>query len=181
MKSLETKAKIVDVSKDIKTGCLKLTFLCRNVNPTELDRFYEKDLRLKVVQWKEKRSLEANGYLWALLDKIAGELQSTKEEVYEIMLQRYGTLLIDDESDKPYTVTVSSALDMSIVEGHYLKLKESKDGKFSAYAIIKGSSEYDTAEMSRLINGVVNEAKQLGIETMPPDELKRMISQWNPS
>ena len=41
-----------------------------------------------------------------------------------------------------------------------------------------GSSEYDSAEMSVFINGIIEEAKELGIETLPPDELERMMTQW---
>ena len=41
-----------------------------------------------------------------------------------------------------------------------------------------GSHTYDTEEMSRLIDGVVTECRELGIETLPPDELKRMKEQW---
>ncbi|MEG2189502.1 MAG: hypothetical protein RRY08_06680, partial [Christensenella sp.] len=45
---------------------------------------------------------------------------------------------------------------------------------FSHYRTIKGSSEYDKKEMSRLIDGIVYEAKQLGIETFPPQKIKAM-------
>jgi len=41
--------------------------------------------------------------------------------------------------------------------------------------MLKGSSAYDTQEMSVLIEGLVSECKELGIETLPPDEIKRML------
>lgn len=41
-----------------------------------------------------------------------------------------------------------------------------------------GSSTYDTDEMARLIDEIVNEAKELGIETMPPEELDCLIKSW---
>jgi hypothetical protein len=46
--------------------------------------------------------------------------------------------------------------------------------------MIKGSSEYDTKEMSRFIDGIVAEAKELGIETLPPAELETMMKAWKP-
>lgn len=46
------------------------------------------------------------------------------------------------------------------------------------YAKLKGTSEYDTKEMSRFIDGIVSEAKELGIETLPPDEVARMKREW---
>jgi hypothetical protein len=44
--------------------------------------------------------------------------------------------------------------------------------------MIKGSSEYDTAEMSKFIDELVLEAKNQGIETLPPAELERMTKEW---
>lgn len=44
--------------------------------------------------------------------------------------------------------------------------------------MIKGSSEYDTVEMSHFIDRIVEEAKELGIETATPDELERMKQEW---
>ena len=50
--------------------------------------------------------------------------------------------------------------------------------KFTHYKIFKGSSEYDTREMAILIDGIVSEAKEMGIETLPPDEVEKIKSMW---
>ena len=44
--------------------------------------------------------------------------------------------------------------------------------------MIKGSSEYDTGEMSRFIDGVISECKELGIQTMTPDEIEELKQKW---
>ena len=49
---------------------------------------------------------------------------------------------------------------------------------FTHYRVYKGSSEYDTKEMSLLIDGIVHEAQNLGIETMPPNEIERLKGMW---
>lgn len=41
--------------------------------------------------------------------------------------------------------------------------------------MLRGSSTYDTDEMSKLINGLVSECQEMGIETLPPQELERMM------
>ena len=41
--------------------------------------------------------------------------------------------------------------------------------------MLRGSSTYNTREMSVLIDGVVTEAKELGIETLTPDQIKEMM------
>lgn len=120
---------------------------------------------------REKRSLSANSYCWVLCSKIAGVIGSSKEEVYENMLQSYGTL---DEDFPP--ITVIAKADMSSLQDHFLKIgeQEVKGKLFYSYMRIKGSSECDTKEMSKLIDGIVYEAKELGIETLTPFELERM-------
>ena len=74
------------------------------------------------------------------------------------------------------TITVKSTVDMSRIEGHWEKIRD--NGTFAAYAMIKGSSEYDTKEMSVFIDGVVSEAKELGIQTETPEEIERLKALW---
>lgn len=174
---MESKAVISDVSRDYLSGKMRLTLTVDRVSTEEVDRLRDKDLRVVLKRWREKRSLDANGYYWTLLDKMAAELHTTKEELHEQMLQRYGTFLYDDDG-KVLTITVLAHVDMTKIPGYYLKIAESKDGRFCSYALIKGSSDYDTKEMSTLIDGVVYEAKGLGIETITPDEKERMLQQW---
>ena len=101
-------------------------------------------------------------------------MASGKDEVYEEMLRRYG--VIYEDSDGYITVTVKSSVDMSKVSGHWQLIRD--NGTFKAYAMIKGSSEYDTKEMSSFIDGIISEAKGLGIETLPPEELERMMKDY---
>ena len=56
------------------------------------------------------------------------------------------------------------------------EVKQGRDGEmYRTYIMLRGSSAYNTKEMSRLINGIVSECKEMGIETLPPNELKRMM------
>ena len=41
-----------------------------------------------------------------------------------------------------------------------------------------GSSSYNTAEMTKLIDLIVQECKQLGIETKTPEELRSLLDSW---
>ena len=125
----------------------------------------------EVKEHKEKRSLNANAYAWSLITKIADALRTSKEECYLEMLKRYGQSEI---------VSVLSEIN---VEG-YFKYYEpiataTLQGKeFTHYKIYKGSSEYDSLSNSILIEGIVSEAKELGIETIPPNEIERLKTMW---
>ena len=126
---------------------------------------------VKIDKHREKRSLNANAYLWKLVTEIGNVLNKSKEAVYLQMLIDYG---------QSEMVSILSEID---VKGYfkYYKLAGTSilNGKeFNHYKIYKGSSEYDTKEMSILLNGVVQEAKNLGIKTKDDIELERLIKEW---
>lgn len=169
------------ITQDYSTGTYTISF---RVNETDrVLRGYDsiKDLQkvsVTVKKWRKKRSLDANAYAWVLMSKIADaqEYPTTKEEIYEKMLKDYGVL--EDDDGAPITITVKSCVDMSKISGHWLLIKS--NGTYNGYAMIKGSSEYDTKEMSHFIEGIVSEAKELGIETLTPGELEEMMKGWKP-
>lgn len=126
---------------------------------------------VKIDKHREKRSLNANAYLWKLVTEIGNVLNKSKEEVYLQMLIDYG---------QSEMVSILSEID---VKGYfkYYKLAGTSilnGKKFNHYKIYKGSSEYDTKEMSILLNGVVQEAKNLGIKTKDDIELERLVEEW---
>lgn len=129
---------------------------------------------VKIDKHREKRSLNANAYLWKLVTEMGNVLSKSKEEVYLQMLIDYG---------QSEMVSILSEID---VKGYfkYYKLAGTSilNGKeFNHYKIYKGSSEYNTKEMSILLEGVVQEAKNLGIKTKDDIELERMIDKWTSS
>lgn len=134
-----------------------------------LDR--EKVYDVEIKEHKEKRSLNANSYFWSLCNKLGNVLRMSKEDVYLLMLERYGQREI---------VSVRSDID---VRGYFQYYKEIGRGtvqgkEFIHYALFKGSSQYDTKEMSILIDGIVSECQDLGIETMTPEKLEELKSLW---
>lgn len=131
----------------------------------------DKDKRFEVKEYHKKRSLNANAYAWALIGKIADVLRSSKDEIYLEMLKKYGQSEI---------VSVLSDIN---VTGYFKYFEEIAtvrlQGKnFTHYKVFKGSSEYDSREMAVLIDGIVSEAKELGIETLPNDEIERIKKLW---
>lgn len=164
---MEGKCTLYGVSLDFETKKPIVSFLMDSFNP-EAD--LSGDLRVTIRRWKEKRSLEANNYLWILLTKMALTLHSTKEEVYEEMLDRYGVAYTDEDGGH-VVVGVKKSVDLKRA-GHW---KHYKDDEACAYwYLLKGSSEYDTAEMSDFLDRIIEECKELGIETATPDEIERI-------
>jgi hypothetical protein len=135
------------------------------------DLHNEEKLSIKIDKYREKRSLNANNYAWKLLTEIANVIRASKEEVYLRMLKLYGQSEI---------ISVLSHIPI----GEYVKYCEEAgestlNGKlFKHYKVYKGSSEFDTREMSIFLDGVVSEAKELGIQTMTPNEIANLKSLW---
>lgn len=172
---METTGKLTGASRTFDGKGIVLTFEVDSSAAGQIENLRAQDkLRIKAVKYKEKRSLDANAYAWVLMTKIADVVSSSKEEIYEEMLQKYGSVYEDDEGH--ITITVKKNVDMAKMGGHWKYIKD--NGKFASYIMIKGSSEYDTAEMSHFIDRIVEEAKELGIETATPDELERMKQEW---
>jgi hypothetical protein len=113
-----------------------------------------------------------------LITKIADILRTSKEELYIEMLKRYG----QREKQLISIIDNEEALKMiyRATNNHCCEVGEGKvNGKqFKHLAILIGSSQYDTKQMSILIDGIVSEAKELGIETMTPAELQELKSSW---
>ena len=128
-------------------------------------------LSIKIDKHREKRSLNANNYAWAIMTEMANVLRASKEEVYLKMLKRYGQSEI---------ISVLSHIPI----GEYVKYCEEAgestlNGKlFKHYKVYKGSSEFDTREMSIFLDGVVSEANEIGVQTMTPNEIAKLKSLW---
>lgn len=131
----------------------------------------EKPLVVKIEPVKKKRSLDSNAYCWVLIGQIADILRASKEEVYFNMLKNYGQS------------TVVSVLSEINVAGFFKYYEEFGTGvvkgkNFTHYKVYKGSSEFDTKEMAVLIDGVISEAQELGIDCRTPEEIDKMKSLW---
>lgn len=146
--------------------------------PEVFDKTRDNELSVEIKRYREKRSLSANAYFHVLCDKIAKVLEVSEVIAKNMMLARYGH--IDNEIPP---IILDDTIDWRKLESLHLRptthVKTFQNGKpYRICYIVRGSHTYDTKEMAQLIDGTVQEAKELGIETMPPDELERMVSSW---
>lgn len=142
--------------------------------PTIYDELKEQELSIELKKYRKKRSLDANSYQWVLCTKMAEKLGTSKEEVQDLMIQRYSDF--DKDEDGYITITMLDRIPVSKLGGHWKLIGQ--NGKFNSYMRLVGSSEMDSAQMARLLEGVVSEAKELGINTETPDEIERMKALW---
>lgn len=116
------------------------------------------EVEVTIKGLKHKRSKNANDYFWELVGQMADKLRATKEEIYFEQLKKYGQSI---------TVTVKEDVDLSRAGfKYYERIQDGlKNGvKFVAYRVFIGSSQYNTQEMSVLIDGTRQDAAEMGIK-----------------
>ena len=113
---------------------------------------------IKIEKHRNKRSLDANAYSWVLQNEISNVLRESKEKIHLDMLKEYG--------QRDYISMLAN-----IPPQHYFKYYEEQGtyknngNTFKSYLVFKGTSQYDSREMSIFIDGLLQEARNLGIET----------------
>lgn len=150
-------------------------------NPFEARRFLankkDKKYVAEVKEYREKRSLDANAYAWVLLDKLAAVLNRQKTEVYRQYIREIGgnsetVCVVNQAVGKLCAGWERNGL------GWLTDTAPSKLDGCTNVILYYGSSTYDTAQMSRLINMIVEDCKAQGVETLTPAELARLTEDW---
>lgn len=163
------KGRISDLNVSAFNAKQKLTLEIEGDFRGQYDELKDKELEITVKPYRKKRSLDQNSYAWELIGKMADKLGSSKDEVYLLMLKRYGqggVIKVQPQNEE----AILSAIK------YYERHEKLYSGDDKFYRIWAGSSGYTTEEMTVFIDGIISEAKGLGIETMTPDQLAEMRS-----
>lgn len=144
----------------------------------DLEKFYEKALTVLLKVTKKHRSLDANGMYWKLLTELANKLQMSRNELHNRMLDRYGQLEFNGDSPIQVLLPDTDKADREALEKetYHLKLTSEIDGGRRVYLLLRGSHTYNTEEFSYLLNGLIDECRQQGIETQTDDEIAHIMS-----
>lgn len=174
---MEFTGRIQNITKDWLTNQYQITFTVNEstaISTVNDIRSCEK-LSITAKRFREKRSLDANALLWVCLSKIADAMETPtdKWDIYLQMLKRYGKFT--HICVKPNVVdAVKSQWRECEVIGE-VNINGQKAVQMLCYF---GSSTYDTKEFSRLLDGVISEMEQMGLETPASEEMQRALEQW---
>ena len=141
---------------------------------TQVDRLYT----VEAKPWRAKRSLDANAYAWLLLDALADAVGATKEELYVQKVREVGPF-------KDFTLSEDEAKTFRVAWGRLGTgwptevVDYAEDQDRVVVRAYYGSSTYNTKQMSRLIDSIVEDCKEVGIETLPPEKLSAMKEEWH--
>ena len=187
---MQTTGKLMsNISRDWQSGKLCLTFRIDTASEEEINDLLKMDkVSIDVKKYRKKRSLDANAYFHLLVGKLAEKMSQETPisfaRVKNIMITSYGQPFLL-ESGVPVVIKTNVPVEqmMELETTHCkpcdVRIENGQDIVF--YRVYRGSHTYDTAEMSRLIDGTVRECKDQGIDTLTPDEIRRMCAAWDTS
>lgn len=156
-----------------------------------LDRKEVADARAIVAKWREfkklismnlkvyhkPRSNDANAYMWVLCQSIAEALHTSKEEVYRTHIRDYGefeTLVLPTNRAQCFANGWGRGLEGQQI-GWFCDLIDNFDGTTTVLCYY-GSSSYDTKQMSILIDSLVRECDDLGLDVQISDSIRGLLN-----
>ena len=111
------------------------------------------DLILK--PYYESKSDPQLGAIWAKIGLIAEALETSKEEVYEICIKRYGQGIIL-RTNEDGLKDIKRAY-------RYVEIREEREDNTYFVQAWRGLSTYDTREAKILLDGILSECKEIGV------------------
>jgi hypothetical protein len=177
---MKVSGKIVGANINFMTNKPRLTLEINELNDFKQlvdDMNGCEKLSIEIKPYRARRSLDANAYAWVLMDKLAEKMVMSKVDIYREYIKHIG--------GNSETVCVQNKAVERLCEGWskngigwQTETFESKLEGCTNVILYYGSSTYDTAQMSRLLDLIIQDCKQLDIPTETPDEIARLKSLW---
>lgn len=137
------------------------------------NRLYDADIK----QHREKRSLDANAYYWKLCGDLARAVGKIPEDIYLRHIKdigNYSTLCVQEKALDDFKRKWTSGH-----LGRFIETRESKIPGCVTVLAYYGSSDFDRAQMSRLIDNLIQDCEAVGVETLPPDKVALLKENWD--
>lgn len=174
---------IKELNIDYQTGKALLT-LSVNQKQSAINCYdelkSEEKLTFNIERYTESRTKDANRYFWALCRKLAEKLNTTKIDIYLESIKNVG-VFYDDEIELEKVQRRRKAWEMIGTGWLTERVDFSADGNKEVIRFYYGSSSYNKKQMGRLIDNVVQDCKEQGIETRTPEQLANLIDLWEAS
>lgn len=180
---MKLKGKIVDISLDYLLHKPKITIQLTNQNDILTDEFNKLQeaelIDIMISKYHEKRGLQPNSYFHVLVNQLARHFNISDEEMKIKMNMQYGTVAIDEDG-KVIGCKVPKGTKVEKFYPYAKWYKEDKDG-CDCYLFYKRTHTLSKKEFSQLLSGVIQECKDVGIQTLDDIEFQRLIDSYEVS
>lgn len=180
MAKLETTGIIKDIDIDYKTHKAKISLLLDTKQLDIVEELKNEDkLNIELKKYRKHRSLDANAYFWKLLTELCELAEIDTVEEYKRRIKELGIFRqfkIEKDNIKTFEKMWTAqgiAWFCEIADTTYIG-----DAEFKIINAYYGSSSFNSKQMSRLIDGVVQDCKAYGIETKPQEEIESLLRSW---
>lgn len=136
---------------------------------------------LEIKEYRKDRSLDANAKMWALINEMSVMLRLPPEEIYQGYIPDVG----NNFKFIPSLPEDVEGWTNDWCKGHIGRMVEDvgpcRTTELRGYRLLKmyrGSSEYDVPTFSRLLDLVIQDCRNLGIETMSEREKSLLLEEW---
>ena len=168
---MKIKANLQQITRGVDDDNLLVTFSTTEANAKTLQELHGKDLSLEVKQYYKPRSLDANNYFWKLCGLMAEKQGTTKEEMHDLMLFRYGQWGFMQFGEDMLT-KLKFSKEVDIIQIIW------KQGDQYGANLYWASHLYNTQEMSRLLDGTIQDAQAAKCDILADARLKDLLESW---
>lgn len=179
---MKLRARLSDLKSEL--GKVTVSF-STGADPADLEKYKDKDLDLEVKIHRNKRSLDANACFWACIRDLADKLGFDNWGMYLMELEKYGQFVnVKVRSDalddlrlhwREIVVVGEETVTEDIIGASGYPAEQ--EVTYYYVNCYYGSHEYNTKEFSHLLDGVIQDMKDLGLDTPPSEDMKRMIEE----
>lgn len=173
------RANIQSVALDLTSGRLLITLSAERSAESVLSEFTQnQELEIKMKKYSPKRSTNANAYMWTLLGDMAQILNTTDEEIYRKYVREFGRRTVSPIQEDIADMMIAAWGEKGI---GYMAERMPRDSKLQGYVNIRfffGTHVYTKDDFSAFLNHIVDDAKDMGIDTRPPEEIESLVEAY---
>ena len=178
---MQLRGQVTSIYPDITLDQVFIQIQTTKAVMPEIESVRGLDADIEIKKHREKRSLSSNAYFHVLVDKIRQVLNISMAECKNNLISEYGQVqMLPDGNQMIYKTNAPEEFmkQQETIHTKCVKVIEENGKNVYFYRVYRGSSTYNSEEMARLIQGTVDEAKELGIETLTPEQIKAMNERW---
>jgi hypothetical protein len=169
---METVGILKGAARDLVSGNWIISFETQTL-PILGDLTGGNALDITAKRHRAKRSKNANALLWECIGRMAKALCADKWDIYLQMLKRYGEFT--------YVCVKPGAVEM--LKKQWRECEEIGPIMVNGTAAVQllcyyGSSTYNTKQFSTLLDGVISEMREMGLDVPGDEHLKAALEQW---
>lgn len=130
-------------------------------------------VEIMIKKWRAKRSKDANAYFHVLVNQIAMARGLSDDEVKRDLVTQYGAIAVQDGYKVGFKLPASVDVETIYPYTRMYKQVEENGMLMNCYLVFKQTRYMDTKEMAHLIDGAIQVAQELGIDTDTPEQKAR--------